>query len=556
MVDRDLANCMDGPISQVACLGASTRKRMVREGIPDKLGEYFDQRSFWIHDMEYYDLTYNCLGINPSHLIGKSEYTSFDQACRSLFREVIALTNQQSGGIGFIDFDADMGRYVQEESDAELEESLWQFLLDLNTFVRKGYERAYVTLNIGLSLEKQGKRVAHALLFAFSRQQLVFPNIVFKVKQGVNALPEDPNYDLFCHASLVTTQCMNPTYLNMDASFNRDIPASELGIMGCRTRIAANRFHTASSLQRGNIAAVTINLVQLALKSDHDTERFDALLPEIMDRAKDLLLHRLHTLAVHGCFDYVRQHDLYLDSQKDDPMEMLKNGTLSIGFIGLWDALSVLCEIDTTSLDVLRTYQDKALQIVRMMRQKTDEYACTENLNFSLLASSAEGVTGYFSQYDAQHYSHAAAVCAKGHYTNSFHVPVECMLNCFDKIDLEAPFHALCNGGQITYVELSELPLGNPNAIRELVNYACARDMGYFGINFPLDICNNCGKKGSFFQQCPDCASTDIRRLRRVSGYLSDTNTFTNGKKNELLHRRAHVGVQLPEIKATPQTPH
>lgn len=546
MSNRDLANCQDGPIAQIAHLGAVKRKELVRKAVPDELGSYFDMRRYWIHDMEFYDLTYNCIGVNPSHLISKSECAGFEQACRALFRAVIELTNQQSGGIGFIDFDTDMGQYVGSEGDEELEESLWQFLLDLNTFVRKGCERAYVTLNIGLSPDESGRRVAHALLSAFSRRQMIFPNIVFKLKNGVNTQQGDPNYDLFCHASEVTAQCMNPTYLNMDASFNRDVPANELGVMGCRTRIAANRFHEQSSLLRGNIAAVTVNLVQLALESGHDPKRFDELLIEAMDHAKALLMHRMQSLATHGNFDYVRRNNLYQDSQEKNPMEMLKNGTLSIGFIGLWDAMSVLYEIDTASPEVLWNYWDKAMHIVKRMRQKTDEYANAENLNFSLLASSAEGVTGYFVQHDMQHYENAAEVCEKGHYTNSFHVPVGCGISCFEKIDLEAPFHELCNGGQITYVELNELPLGNPEAIRDLTLYARTSDIGYFGINFPLDICNSCGAKGTFLQKCSCCGGTDIFRLRRVSGYLSDVNTFTDGKKNELLCRIAHVGNTVP----------
>lgn len=188
----------------------------------------------------------------------------------------------------------------------------------------------------------------------------------------------------------------------------------------------------------------------------------------------------------------------------------------------------------------IHTYYTEALEIVASMRHCVDGYLKEKGYNFSLLASSAEGVSGRFPQYDIKHYSNSTKVCAKGHYTNSFHIPVQIDLNCFEKLDMEGPFHKFCNGGHISYVELSEIPFGNQEAIMDLVNYACDCDAGYFGVNFPLDVCNNCGSRGNFGNYC-SCESSDILRLRRVSGYLSDINTFTAGKSNELHVRSAHV---------------
>lgn len=223
-------------------------------------------------------------------------------------------------------------------------------------------------------------------------------------------------------------------------------------------------------------------------------------------------------------------------------MQMLKNGTLSIGFIGLWDAMALLYNIDMNQVSCIQACQKYAFQVVKMMRDQTDEYSKAENLNFSLLGSSAEWVSGFFPQHDEQHYKNAATVCNKGYYTTSFHVPLQSTVSCFEKIDIEAPFHSLCNGGHITYVELSELPFGNAVAIRELVDYAHSRDIGYFGINFPLDICSCCGEKGSFSQVCVNCGSVDIKHFCRVSGYLADTQSFTVGKSNEFLQRTPNVG--------------
>lgn len=194
----------------------------------------------------------------------------------------------------------------------------------------------------------------------------------------------------------------------------------------------------------------------------------------------------------------------------------------------------------------LHRHSNEAIEVIAAMRKKTDEYCEETNPNFSLLASSAEGVSGYFPMHDKNCYANARCICEKGYYTNSFHLPVDMKADCFEKIEIEAPFHKLCNGGGITYVELSELPFGNKDAISDLVDFACNNDIGYFGINFPLDVCRACGKKGTFGTSCHYCGSTNIYRLRRVSGYLSDVDSFTPPKRNELTSRVAHTGKIAP----------
>lgn len=537
---RDLANCNDSAVSRIVCLGAAVKKQQLAESIPTGLLDFHKSCRLHIHDFEFYDSTYNCIGVNPSELMKDEEPQRFSAACNALFRGIIALTNQQSGGIGLIDFDRDMAQYVGDETDADLEEALYQLLLNLNTFVRKGSERAYVTLNFGLSVSREGRRVIKALLAAFSRRQFIFPNLVWKIKSGINRHEGDPNYDLFSLACQVTSQHMNPTYFNADTSFNQKADPHEIGIMGCRTRVADNRFGKMSARNRGNVAAVTINPVQMALEAEGDRRRFDGLLKETMDAARQILLHRFRTLAENGDFRHVRRYGLYLGAEKKKTEEMLKNGTFSIGFIGLWDALKMLHGVENWTPQSLRDYSPEALGMVAGMRRRVDSYGEETGLNFSLLASSAEGVSGRFPRYDGAHYRNAADVRTRGHYTNSFHIPVETQVTCFEKLELEGPFHSLCNGGHISYVELAESPFGNPEAIAQLVEFACNCDVGYFGINFPLDICRVCGRQGTFASRCV-CGSSDIQRLRRVSGYLADVDTFTEGKNNELRLRRQHV---------------
>ena len=540
MKNLDLANCSDTPIAEIVKIGSTDRKKEIEDSLPIEIRSAFQKRTYWIHDMEYYYSAYNCIGINPSDLIGTSTDITFSHACRELVRGIIELTNSQSGGIGIIDFDSDLGKYVHNESDETLTSILYELILDMNMFVRKGCEMPYVTFNFGLCINQNGRRVAKALLHAYSMKQFVFPNLVFKLRKGINTMPCDVNYDIYCLASEVTSTCMNPTYLNTDASYNRDIPFNEFGIMGCRTRIASNRFHSPSSIKRGNIAAVTINLVQLAIESNKSDLQFMELINETMQKAKAQLLHRYKNLIKQGYFQLLKNKSLYVDCNKN-VQSMMRNGTLSIGFIGLWDALSVLHVVDFDTAKKIKENYEYAYNIIKIMRNNVDEYSNEENLNFSLLASSAEGVSGFLLQYDSKYYPHNR-VFDRGFYGNSFHIPVDCKVDCFEKIDFEAPFHQLCNGGHITYVELQEVPFGNSEAIRELVDYACNKDIGYFGINFPLDICRACGAKGMFSENCIQCGSSDIQKLRRVSGYLSEINNFTIGKTNELFHRIAHIG--------------
>ena len=537
--NNDLANCFSNSSEQIVSIGEKDKKKSVLENLPAFIKEMHENRTCWIHDLEFYDITYNCIGVNPSQLIHESNI-SFSLACTKLYSEITNLTNMQSGGIGLIDFDSDMSQYIHGETETEVEDILFQLLILLNLPVRKGCELAYVTINFGLCTTNKGKMISRGLLRAYSRQQFVFPNLVFKIKAGINRYESDINYDIFELACKTTACCMNPTYLNTDSKFNAEIPPEKFGVMGCRTRIATNRFNSASSLNRGNIASTTINLVQLALKCDGDIKTFFSLLNDTMQIAKKCLIYRMDILTAKPAVAYIKENGLYLNSNSESGFDTLKNGTLAIGFIGLWDAMAVLFKKDFTESDNLRKYYHQSYKIVEYMRKTTDTFSKEENLNFSLLASSAEGVSGYFAEYDSKHYEEAKSVTDKGYYTNSFHIPVSANISCFEKLSLEAPFHALCNGGHITYVELKEAPDENNEAVKELIEFACQQDIGYFGINYPLDVCCDCSEKGLFKEVCDKCGSRNIRRLRRVSGYLSDENNFTFGKSQELKNRKSN----------------
>ncbi len=540
---KDLANSIGNAAGAIVKLGEETiKKQLLDSVIPLKASQNHKNRTVHIHDLEFYSITYNCIGIRAEDLIGKTQQ-NFGAALRSLGRKIVWLTNLQSGGIGFLDFDTDMAAFLNKDyNDDQAIEDIREFFFDLNSFTRKGCEKPYVTFNFGLNTSDEGRRVSRLLLEAYSKgdekgNPFIFPNLVFKLKKDTNVSEDSPNHDLYLKALSVTARRMVPTYFNCDSPANKNAPSNKIGIMGCRTRVVSNLYGEASGLNRGNIACVTMNLVQLAFSAQGSLEKFLELVGAAMEDSKELLLHRFETLANNADFSELQLHKVYKDQDKDDVHEMLRNGTLSIGFIGLWDALSVLHGKKWEAISDMLPFKEEALSVVRFMRERTDSYIKENNLNFSLLASAAEGVTGSFTAYDSTHDGKGFDVCEKGYYTNSFHVPVFIETSYMEKVDMEADFHELCNGGSITYVELEEMPDRNVDAVQEVVEYAWNKGCNYIGINFPLDNCNDCGFIGRISGLCPKCSSKNIRRLRRVSGYLAEEDRFTNGKKFELKDR-------------------
>lgn len=545
----DLANRRKNAAGKVVEAGQDFRKEYILNHIvPEKNAEKHKNRTCHIHDAEYYDITPNCIGISVRDLIG-NQSRSFSNMTHALHRKIVELTNIQSGGIGFINFDFDIAAYVGDESDAEITEAFHELFLDLNMDTRKGCEKPYVTFNFGLDTSANGRRAVFFMLDAFEKgddrgNPFIFPNLVFKMKSGINLERNTVNYDLFCRAMSVTAKRMVPTYFNCDSASNAPYPAETIGIMGCRTRVVTNINGQEGSLNRGNVACVTLNLVQMAYQANGNWDLFYELLDENLEDAKELLLHRFRTLCKKGILEEYYDQKYYLGAKEKNAFEMLKNGTLSIGFIGLWDAVGTLMGQEITSSDIINRNYKEAYGIIGHMRNYTDKASKEEHLNFSLLASAAEGVTGNFAKYDDRNLGKDFHACKKGFYTNSFHVPVDVKINYKAKIELEGKFHKLCNGGSITYVELQEMPVRNVEAIQEIITYAYDNDCNYIGVNFPMDNCMECGYTGRVADVCPYCNSDKIRRLRRVSGYLSEESSFTAGKRKELHARISHISMK------------
>lgn len=552
MVERDLANYIINASGEIVKYGANKKKEYLLDNIIPR--EYADEHrkcSFWIHDLEYYDSTYNCIGISLKDILcddricrGYSIKKSLNirQAIRNTLKLITLLTNEQSGGIGIINFDADMAAFFNNETDEEILEYFIEFIELLNLPIRKGSETPYITINIGLDTSIIGRKMAKLLLEAFEKcnetSTYLFPNIVFKLKYGINKNDGDPNYDLFRKALLVTTKCMNPTYFNCDSSINRSFDPYVLGIMGCRTRVADNLHGKLGAINRGNLAYTTINLPQIALESVYNNKNFYYILQNKMNNAKELLIQRFNLLSGKTINEFSFLIDLGIYDINNDVIKILNNWTLTIGFIGLWECMQILKRKDTIDLNFIEENINEAEKIIQFMSKEVEKMKETHNLNFSFLATSAEGISGEFPNIDEKIFGKIKGVTDKGFYTNSFHVPVFIEVSPFKKMEIEGRMHKYCNGGSISYIEFNEIPIGNCEAIEEIINYAIKNDCNYIGVNFPLDKCNSCHSKGTFNSKCYNCGSSDIIRIRRVSGYLSFIQNFTIGKKFELINRK------------------
>jgi len=542
---NELANIQKNTTASIVAQGEHECKQAVLQGtLPEKYARLHENAYIHIHDLEFYDKTYNCIGLSVSDIV-KDNGLRVHAVLRQLYRGIVNLTNNQSGGIGFLSFDCDMAEYRMDDTDESLVNAFREFFEDLNLPTRKGCERPYTTLNIGHGTSENARKITRAVLEAFllgdsDGNPFIFPNIVFKYSRAINGSESSPNYDLYQLALKVTANKMIPTYFNCDAPFNRNAAPNKIGIMGCRTRVVADVHGESSGLNRGNIACVTVNLVRLAVESKNDFQVFLEKIRDLFDDCKDLLLHRFNTLCKETTPIHALEKGMYLDSSKGaEPA--FRHGTLSIGFIGLWDAISEIFDVSFSEAGDIRYCRELASAVLHTMRQKVDSFTEKYHMNFSLLASAAEGTAGTFAEKDNRDFGTQCKAALKGFYTNSFHTPVDIPVRSFEKIEMEAPFHALCNGGCITYVELGEQPCYNIAGVQKIVDYAMDNNCNYFGINFPLDICNTCGHSGRIGEKCSSCGCTDVRRLRRVSGYLSEQALFTRGKKRELALRRASV---------------
>ena len=434
---------------------------------------------------------------------------------------------------------------------------------NLNTMhSRAGAQVPFSSINYGTDTTPEGRMVIECILKAEDAglgngETPIFPIHIFKVKEGVNYNPEDPNYDLFKLACRVSAKRLFPNFSFLDAPFNLQYYKegdynTEVAYMGCRTRVIANVNDPTREVTcgRGNLSFTSINLPRLAIKSHGNVDFFFDQLDRMLDLVSDQLMARYKLQATKKVRNYpfLMGQGVWLDSDKlgmnDEVGEVLKHGTLTVGFIGLAECLKAL--IGSHHGESVEA-QNLGLDIVGYMRKRMDEKARKTGFNYSLIATPAEGLSGHFVRIDKQKYGIIPGVTDRDYYTNSFHIPVYHNISAFEKIRLEAPYHNLTNGGHISYIEMDGDPLKNLDAFEKVVRCMKESGIGYGSINHPVDRDPCCGYTGIIDNECPGCGRREddgneaFERIRRITGYLVGTlDRFNNGKRAEERDRVKH----------------
>lgn len=477
----------------------------------------------------------------------------------------------------------------------ETHQAMEGFIHNLNTMhSRGGNQVVFSSINYGTDTSPEGRMVIEELLKATTEglgmqgEVPVFPIQIFKVKDGVSYSEADynralqnfeaamngemtfdaPNFDLFLKACRTTAKALFPNFMFLDTPFNRhekwnaDDPERyryELATMGCRTRVFENVNGEKTSLGRGNLSFTTMNLPRLAVEAARLAESLSDNRKVQKEKAKEIFLRSVHEKAAFIAeqlyiryqyqrtalarqFPFMMSNDVWKGGKNlelnEEVGDVLKQGTLGIGFIGGHNAMVALygqghghCKEAWKTL----------YEAVEEMNQVAEEYKQKYHLNYSILATPAEGLSGRFTKLDRQKYGIIDGVNDRDYYVNSFHVDVKEPISIVEKIRCEAPFHSLTRGGHITYVELDGEAQKNVKAIVKIVKVMHDENIGYGSINHPVDTCHHCGYKGVIYSRCPVCNSDNILRMRRITGYLTgDLNSWNSAKRAEERDRVKH----------------
>lgn len=424
-------------------------------------------------------------------------------------------------------------KYADLEIDRETYQAMEGFIHNLNTMhSRAGAQVPFSSINYGLDTTPEGRLAIKNVLLATDAglgrgETPIFPVQIFKVKDGINYNEGEKNYDLFKLACRVSAKRLFPNFSFMDAPFNLPFYKqgdynSEVSYMGCRTRVMSNVYDRSREqvCGRGNLSFTSINLPRIAILSNGDIEKFYDILDERMDLVIEQLLDRLEIQSKKRAKNYpfLMQQGVWLDSEKlnpeDEVREVLKHGTLTAGFIGLAETLKVLTGKHHGES---KEAQELGLAIVSHMREKMDKEANKRGLNFSLIATPAEGLSGRFVKIDREKFGVIDGVTDKDYYTNSFHVPVYYKISAYEKIKIEAPYHNLTNGGHISYIELDGDPTQNLEAFESVVRCMKENGIGYGAINHPVDRDPICGYTGLIKDKCPHCGRTEKEGLDKIT---------------------------------------
>ncbi|SHI22805.1 anaerobic ribonucleoside triphosphate reductase [Clostridium intestinale] len=584
--DRDNANVGNNFSSKLLRIASESNKWHNLSNMPKHLAKAHENGDVYYHDLDSYNLTTNCLHIPTREMLENGFNTGYGTINKPRRIETAAelscillqsTQNDMFGGQSHPDFDNDMSIFVDptrqeikeelmgyglegdklaEVTEEKLKERVHQAMqgvvYNLNTMhSRAGSQVPFSSINLGIPVNHDAALVCEIFLLEYEKglgkgEQPIFPNIIFRVKEGVNRAKNDPYHYLYKVACRVAAKRMNPTFMNIDADFNKEyydkgyMPAT----MGCRTYLMKNVNGEPGCKGRGNIAPTTINLPRIGILAKGDVDKFFEIFDARMELAKESLLHRYNVLKHLKVKDlpFVAGQNLMKGAEglaPDDSIEpILKQGTWGIGFIGLAETLIALTGKHHGESEEAR---ELGVKIITHLRETVDRYCEEYKLNWSAYATPAEGLSGKFIKQDQKVFGKIKGVTDKDYYTNSYHVPVYHPISIKSKIDIEAPYHKLCNGGHISYLEVDDCPTGE--AIMDILDYAYKNtNISYLGINFHIRYCKSCGTYlHSNEGACTKCGSTDIQGVSRVTGYLSLDERFGPGKYDEREDRITHT---------------
>lgn len=449
-----------------------------------------------------------------------------------------------------------------KETDRATYQAMESLIHNLNTMhSRAGAQTPFSSINYGMDISPEGRLVMKNILLATEAglgngETPIFPIQIFRVKEGVNYNPEDVNYDLFKLAIRCSAKRLFPNFSFVDAPFNLQYykeghPETEIAYMGCRTRVIGNVVDPEREIcnGRGNLSFTSINLPRLAIESKGDIDLFFKKLDNMVDLCIDQLLERFEQQCKKKVKNapFLMGQGVWIDSDnldwEDEVREVLKHGTLSMGFIGLAETLKSLIGKHHGESEEA---QKLGLKIIGHLRERMDEESQKRKLNFTLLATPAEGLSGRFVNIDKKRYGIIEGITDRDYYTNSFHVPVYYPISAYDKIAIEAPYHALTNAGHISYIEMDGDPTENLDAFERVIRCMKEKGIGYGSVNHPVDRDPVCGFSGIIGDQCPGCGRHEndgvpFDRIRRITGYLVGTlDRFNNAKRAEEHDRVKH----------------
>lgn len=594
--ERDNANVGNNFSAKLLQIASIANKWSNLATMPKEHSKAHEQGDIHIHDADSFNLTINCLQIDTKDILDRGFNTGYGtirkpksiESAGELSCILLQSTqNDMFGGQSHVNFDndmaeyvestrikvkaeisqtlsvADMGSYINEKLYNELVENkvkdrvrqaMQGVVYNLNTMhSRAGSQVPFSSVNIGIPYNDDAALVCQMFLEEYNKgmakgEQMIFPNIIFRLKKGVNFEKNDPYRYLYDLALKVSAQRMNPTFRLLDNPM--DLEFYKKGIlgatMGCRTNVCSNINGEDGPGGRGNIAPVSINLVRLGIEANGDWNKFFKSLDKLMTLCDEQLMYRYDVLKNLKIKDlpFVAGQGMLKGSEglngNDSIEPILKQGTWGIGFIGIAETLIAMMGVHHgESKEAL----NKAHEIIDFMESKVNEFKELRKLNYSLYATPAEGLSGRFTAIDKKKYGEIEKVTDMGFYTNSFHVPVYYNISATEKADIEAPFHKQCTGGMISYFEIDGGDIETrARYIERHLNYCVNNtDIVYVAYNFRIKYCKDCGENMMLdMTSCPACGSNKTQGVSRVTGYMSLDERFTPGKVAERAARVIH----------------